>query len=105
MTTFSRVLVVLALTLGACPSFAQQTTGTITGRVIDPQGEPVPGATITTTSSVTGLARTDVSDRQGMYRLPALPVGAYDLVAELAGFIRLERKGIAVDVSETTTLD
>ncbi len=105
MTTLARVLAVFALTLAACPSFAQQTTGTITGRVIDEQGPAVPGATITATSTTTGLVRTDVSDSQGLYRLNALPVGMYDLVAELSGFTRLERKGIAVDVSETTNLN
>ena len=35
---------VLALTGAAA---AQETTGSISGRVVDPQGLPVPGATIT----------------------------------------------------------
>jgi hypothetical protein len=105
MTTLARVLAVLALTLAACPSFAQQTTGTIAGRVIDPQDTAVPGATITATSTATGLVRVDVSDGQGLYRLNALPVGTYDVVTELPGFTSLERQGIAVNVSETTNLN
>jgi len=105
MATLARVLAVLALTLAACPSFAQQTTGTITGRVIDPQDTAVPGATITATSTATGLVRVDVSEGQGLYRLTALPVGSYDVVTELPGFTSLERKDIAVNVSETTNLN
>jgi hypothetical protein len=105
MHTLARVLAVFALILAASPSFAQQTTGTITGRVVDPQGMAVPGATITTTSTATGLVRTDVTDNQGLYHLYALPVGTYDLVAELSGFTRVERKGIVVDLSETTNLN
>ena len=105
MKTLARVLAVLGMTLAACPLFAQQTTGTITGRVIDPQGIAVPGATLTSTSTATGLVRTDVSDDQGMYRLTALPVGTYDLVAELSGFTRIERQGLVVNVSETTSLN
>ena len=105
MTTLARVLAVVALTLAACPSFAQQTTGTITGLVIDQQDIAVPGATITATNTATGLVRGDVSDGQGLYRLNALPVGTYDVVTELPGFTSLERKGIAVDVSETTNLN
>ncbi len=105
MTTLARVLAVLALTLAACPSFAQQTTGTISGRVIDPQDTAVPGATIAATNTATGLVRVDVSDGQGLYRLNALPVGTYDVVTELPGFTSLERKGIVVDVSETTNLN
>ena len=53
MTTLVRLLGALAVTLAAVPSFAQQTTGTITGRVIDPQGMAVPGATITAMKPLT----------------------------------------------------
>ena len=105
MKTFVRLMTALALVLAAETSFAQQTTGTISGRVVDPQGMAVPGATITTTSTTTGLVRTDVSDAEGLYRLNALPVGTYDVVADLAGFTKLERRGILVDVSQTTTLN
>ena len=105
MKTLASVLAAVAVTLATCPAFAQQTTGTITGLVIDPQGMAVPGATVTATNTTTGLVRSDTSSNQGLYRLNALPVGVYDLVAELSGFTRLERKGIAVDVSETTDLN
>src|SRR3954454_20365714 len=105
MNTLARALAVVVVTLAAYPSFAQQTTGTITGRVIDPQGTAVPGTTIIATNTMTGLMRTDISDEEGLYRLNALPVGAYDVTAELAGFTRLEQKGVAVDVSQTTDLN
>ena len=105
MTTLSRLLAALAVTLVAVPTFAQQTTGTIAGRVLDPQGTAVPGATITATDAATGLIRSDVSDNDGLYRLNAMPVGSYDVVAELSGFTRLERRDIVVDVSETTNLN
>src|SRR4051812_18489068 len=105
MKTFIRVLAALTLTLAADTSLAQQTTGTITGRVVDTQGMAVPGATVTATSATTGFVRSDISDSQGLYRLNALPVGAYDVVTELAGFTRLERRGILVDVSEATDVN
>ena len=100
-----RLLTAVAVILAAVPTFAQQTTGTITGRVLDPQDMAVPGATITATNTATGLVRFDVSDVEGLYHLNALPVGTYDVVAELPGFTRLERKNIAVDVSQTTDLN
>ena len=34
-----------------------------------------------------------------------MPVATYDVVAELPGFTRLERRDISVDVSQTTNLD
>jgi hypothetical protein len=105
MKTLIRLLAALAVTLAAVPTFAQQTTGTITGRVIDPQDMAVPGATITATNTATGLVRSDVSNGEGLYHLNAMPVGTYDVVAEIPGFTRLERKDIAVDVSQTTDLN
>ena len=94
MKTLIRLLAALVVTLSAVPAFAQQTTGTIAGRILDPQGMAVPGATITATNEATGLVRSDVSDGEGLYRLTAMPVGGYDVVAELSGFTRLERKDI-----------
>ncbi len=73
--------------------------------MLDPQEIAVPGATITATNPATGLVRTDVSDSEGLYHLNALPVGTYDVVAELPGFTSLERKDIIVDVSQTTVLN
>ena len=105
MNTLVRLLAAAAVTLAAVPTSAQQTTGTITGRVIDPQEMAVPGATITATNNATGFVRSDVSDSEGLYHLNAMPVGTYDVVAELPGFTRLERKDIAVDVSQTTVLN
>ena len=105
MKTLLRLSAALVVTLTAVPTFAQQTTGTIAGRVLDPQGMAVPGASITATNTATGLVRSDVSDSEGLYHLNAMPVGSYDVVAELSGFTRLERKDIVVDVSETTNLN
>ncbi|MEO8678271.1 MAG: TonB-dependent receptor [Vicinamibacterales bacterium] len=90
--------------LGAIAS-AQQTTGTITGRVLDAQNAAIPGATVTAKSPTTGFVRTVVSDTEGVYRLSALPVGLYDLTAELSGFGTVDRKNIAVNVGQTLTLD
>lgn len=99
------LLVAMVAISVAVPASAQQTTGMITGLVLDPQGMAVPGATITATNAETGLSRTDVSDIEGLYHLNAMPVGSYDLVAELPGFTRVERKNIAVDVSQATNLN
>ncbi len=91
--------------LVACGSaFAQQTSGNIAGRVIDQQGGAIPGVTVTAKNPQTGLTRAEVSDAEGVYRLNALPVGAYDLTVELQGFATIARK-IDVSVSQTLTLD
>ena len=102
MTRFSWGALLLILALFAAPSaIAQQTTGTITGRVVDDQGAAIPGVTVTATNTRTGFSRSDVSDTEGVYRLNALPVGAYDLTAELQGFNKLERKEVVVNVGQS----
>jgi len=76
----------LAILLFSCSSvLAQQTAGNITGRVLDQQGAAVPGATVSARNPQTGFSRSDVSDAEGLYRLNALPVGLYEVNAELPG--------------------
>src|SRR4051794_14198514 len=96
---------VVALLLTCATAFAQQTTGVITGRVIDQQGAAVPGATVTAKSPSTGFTRTETSDTEGVYRLTALPVGIYDVTAELQGFSTVSKKGVEVNIGQTQAID
>jgi hypothetical protein len=93
------------LLLSCATAFAQQTTGNVTGRVLDPQGAAIPGATVTAKSAQTGFTRSEVSDAEGLYRLSSLPVGMYDITAELQGFSTVANKNIEVNVAQTVTLD
>ena len=96
------ILAVLCFTTLAS---AQQTTGTLIGKIVDEQGAVIPGATVSATNPPTGFNRIAVSDAEGIYRLNALPVGDYDLTVELAGFAGVERKGVIVNVGQTLTID
>src|SRR6476659_9595496 len=98
-------MIMLCALVGPSPALAQQTTGNITGRIVDAQGAAVPGVTVTARSPQTGFVRTDVSDGEGIYRLTALPVGTYDVSAELSGFSSFSRKEVTVNVAQTTDLN
>src|ERR1700676_896978 len=91
--------------LTSASGLAQQTTGNISGRVLDPQGAAAPGATVTAKSPDTGFTRTEVSDSEGVYRLIALPVGIYDVTAELQGFATISNKDVDVNVAQTHPVD
>jgi hypothetical protein len=104
MNNIARIVLACVLALPV-PGLAQQTTGTIAGRVVDDQDAAIPGAVVTAISPVTGLARETTSDENGLYRLPALPVGAYDVAAELPGFARFARGNIVVNIGQTRDLD
>jgi outer membrane receptor protein involved in Fe transport len=95
----------ITLLLTCASAFAQGTTGTITGRVVDQQGAAVPGATVTAKSATTGFTRSETSDAEGVYRLSALPVGVYDVTAELQGFTTVSKRGIEVNVAQTQGVD
>ncbi len=96
------IVAIMLIVIGlAGPALAQQTTGNITGRMVDDQGAAVPGVSVTARNADTGLVRTDTTDGEGVYRLTALPVGVYDITAELQGFSKVENKGITVNIGQT----
>jgi hypothetical protein len=70
--------------------------GEIFGRVVDQAGAEIPGAQVTATHGVSGMAVFGVSGGDGSYRLCGLRQGRYRLRAELAGFLSFEIEGISV---------
>src|SRR6266571_2004426 len=68
-------------------------------------GAAFPGVTVTAKSPTTGFVRTETSDSEGLYRLSALPVGNYEVTAELPGFASVVQKDIIVAVAQTTSID
>jgi hypothetical protein len=97
--------VALFLLLACVSAAAQQTSGNVTGRVVDQQSAAVPGVTVTAKSPSTGFIRSEVTDVEGVYRLTALPVGVYEVTAELQGFATVSKKDVIVDVSTTVSID
>ena len=95
----------LCALLACAPAAAQQTTGNIIGRVLDQQAAAIPGATVTAKSPTTGFTRTEISDAEGLYRLNALPVGIYEVTAELQGFQTVSKKDVEVNVGQSVAID
>jgi hypothetical protein len=62
------------------------TLGTISGKVVDPDGLSIPGVTITVASPALQGMRTTVSSPNGDFILPLLPAGDYTITFELQGF-------------------
>ena len=107
MTTYHRVvavqLAVLLLVIGAAPLFAQS-TATILGVVRD-SGGVLPGATVTVRNVDTGLTRSVPTGGDGAFRFPALPVGPYEIRAELSGFRTSVRSGVRLLVGQEAVID
>ncbi|MGB6853108.1 MAG: carboxypeptidase-like regulatory domain-containing protein, partial [Thermoanaerobaculia bacterium] len=78
------VLSVAALCFALSLPALAQTTGRIRGNVTDPDGEPIPGVTVSVSGeNLPGGARTAISGENGSFRISALPPGNYNLVAEM----------------------
>jgi hypothetical protein len=99
------MIAVLAIALVGSPAAAQQTTGNIQGRITDAQKAAVPGVTVTVKNAATGYSRSEVSDTEGAYRLASLPIGTYELRAELSGFNPYDAKSVEVNVGLTTDVN
>jgi outer membrane receptor protein involved in Fe transport len=83
---------------------AQSVTGSIQGTVVDQSGAVLPGVTVTLTHTATGTMRAAVSDTTGTFRAELLPVGQYDLSADLPGFTGRKESGLDLTVGATLTL-
>ncbi len=105
MIRLTAAIAALALALAASPAGAQGTTGSISGRITDQQGAVVPGVTVEARHRESGFTRTGISDEAGTYHLGALPVGAYHLTADLAGFRRFESPAVEVVVARRSVVD
>ena len=86
--------------VGATAAAAQDTTGTLTGKLTDTQGLAVPGATVTVTGPQG--ARTFTTDGDGRFNAPFLTPGTYAVRAELSGFKAVDITGLSVSLGQTT---
>src|SRR6267143_3767057 len=102
--SLSRALLLCLLVLGiSSQAFGQNAT--VVGTVTDPSGAAVANATITITRTETGQVFHLVSNGDGQYVAPDLPIGHYNLKIEATGFKTAEQKGVVLQVGDRTRLD
>jgi hypothetical protein len=96
----------LALFLLFCRavSASAQTTATLTGSVADPSGGALPGVQITIKHADTGFTQVGITGADGRFVFAALPVGRYELRAELTGFHAHVTQDLVLTVGETVAV-
>ncbi|HYA17464.1 MAG TPA: carboxypeptidase-like regulatory domain-containing protein [Bryobacteraceae bacterium] len=82
-----------------------QVGASVSGRIEDPSGGPVSGASITVTSVETGAKRTVLSDAEGNYSAGPLPLGAQEVRAAKEGFKTAVRTGIDLEVGQNAVVN
>jgi hypothetical protein len=99
------LLLSIATVLTVVPrSLVAQTAATITGVVRDASGGALPRVQLTLRQTETSVTRSTASDHDGRFVFAVLPVGRYELRAELAGFRTLVRQDTPLTVGETRVL-
>jgi hypothetical protein len=76
-----------------------QATGSLSGTVKDPNDAVVQGATVTVKNAATNLTRTAMTDAEGRWTIPVLPVGVYSVTYEKEGFKKGLSENIQVEAS------
>ena len=98
------LVVVFLLTIGLDAS-AQEFTGSVYGRIVDPTSAVLPGVSITVEGAAIQGVRTAVSEANGSYRVLQLPPGAYRVTFQKARFKKIVYEGAKVEVDKTVTLN
>ena len=101
---FRAIPVIVLLGLWSVPALAQSATGEIQGTIVDPSGAVLPGVTVSIVNTATGATREVVTDAAGLFVVPGLPVGPYEVTATLQGFATQRQPDLRVQVGQAITL-
>lgn len=91
--------------LMASAGLSQVPTGSLNGRVTDQKSAVLVGAQVTVVSLAQGVTRTTTTNASGLFDIPDLPVGAYDVKIEDAGFAPRVVKSTAITAGHDSTVN
>src|SRR6266851_887183 len=100
-------LFVLSVVLLLCtyPVFAQEVSAGITGKVTDPSGAAIVGASVVAKDQDRGTEWPTKTNADGIYAFPRIPVGTYELRVEASGFKTLVQPNIQLEVNQRARID
>jgi Carboxypeptidase regulatory-like domain/TonB dependent receptor len=101
-----RSLFICGLILGcALPCIGQTSTSLLSGTVFDHSGAVVAGAVVTVVNEATGVTLKQTTNSTGLYAFPSIPVGAYTVTVEAAGFKTANQTGNKLVVGTPLTVN
>jgi Carboxypeptidase regulatory-like domain/TonB-dependent Receptor Plug Domain len=101
-------LVVFYCVFGSC-AYAQSSSASLNGTVLDPSGAVVAKAGVTIDNPVSGFHRSTTTDKAGNFSFPNVPFNPYHLTVSAAGFAETAqdvevRSAVAVNVKISLTI-
>ncbi len=100
----ARVLILLAAVLLPAAASAQSVSGSISGLVVDPSSQVVPGASVTLIDEETGASRVTATNNTGAFTFSSVLPGHYTARVELSGFRPFERQHLVLPANERLSL-
>ncbi len=97
---------ILCILVSVAEIFAQSAvTGSISGKIVDPQGAVVPNANLTVTNIGTNSVTAATTSGDGGYKVTNLAPGPYRVETSVSGFGPARAQNVIVEVGKTTALD
>ena len=94
------------LATAAVPALAQDTSSSISGRVLDASGQPVAGATVQIVHEPSGTTKITTTGADGRYAAQGLRVGGpFDVTASKAGMAQIEQKNVYLQLAQDTSVN
>ena len=100
----SRLAAIICLSFITAAS-AQESRGTIAGRVTDAQNHGIPRVKLAITNADSGVVIAATTNDQGSYGLPLLLPGRYRIAASHTGFKSFRRDGVELRVNDSLQID
>ena len=86
-------------------AWSQEVTAAVTGSVVDPTGASIVGATITAKDTERETAYTAQTNSAGVFHIPRMPVGTYELKVGAPGFQTAVYRSITLVLNQTARVD
>jgi hypothetical protein len=96
--------VVLVFLMCCVSAMAQSSTSSVTGSVVDPQKNVIPGATVTLTNREKNFTRTQTTTDNGSFAFSLIPPGQYQVETEAKGFKKSILTDVSAQVAKPTTV-
>ena len=104
--SLQRLLLAAVLMLAGMAAYAQVTTSSLGGRVVDPSGEPVVGAAVVAIHEPSGTSYGSVTNADGLYTIQGMRTGGpYRVEVSCLGYQQVNYTDVTLQLAETYNLN